>query len=71
MKTTDRIYLRAMMLISGHLPNYPEFNTIRKVAYGYDISNHIIARHTLITFGYFLVLSVMGYFVLRTREFAA
>jgi hypothetical protein len=71
MKTTDRVYLRAMMLISGHLPNYPEFNTIRKVAYGYDISNHIIARHTVITFGYFLVLSVMGYFVLRTREFAA
>ncbi len=71
MKTTDRVYLRSMMLISGHLPNYPEFNTIRKVAYGYDISHHIIARHMVITFGYFLVLSVMGYFVLRTREFAA
>jgi hypothetical protein len=53
------------------VPKYPEFNTVRKVAYGYDIRGSILARHLLITLGYFLVLSVMGYFILKTREFAA
>ena len=67
----DDVYMRVMIWASDLLPNYPEFNTVRKVAYGYDINRHILMRHAMITFGYFLVLSVMGYFVLRTREFAA
>ena len=65
------MYMYMMIWVSDLLPNYPEYNTVSKVAYGYDINKHIIARHAMITFGYFLVLSVMGYFVLRTREFAA
>jgi hypothetical protein len=71
MKWVDHFYMQGMTGISRVLPNYPEFNTVRKVAYGYDINHNIIARHCVITLGYFLVLSVMGYFVLRTREFAA
>ena len=67
----DDVYMLVMIWASDLLPNYPEFNRVRKVAYGYDINRHILMRHAMITFGYFLVLSVMGYFVLRTREFAA
>jgi hypothetical protein len=70
-KGSDKVSMRVMIWISELMPNYREYNTVKYVAYGYDIDRHIIARHAMITFGYFLVLSVMGYFVLRTREFAA
>jgi hypothetical protein len=67
----DRAFMAAMGYVADVVPKYPEFNTVRKVAYGYDIRGSILARHLLITLGYFLVLSVMGYFILKTREFAA
>lgn len=70
-KTVDNVYMKAMGYVSGLLPDYPKFNTVRKVAFGYDIRTGILARHLLITLGYFLVLSVLGYFILKTREFAA
>jgi len=53
------------------LPRYPEFNTGDKVAYGFNIDNGLVARHFLITLAYFFVISVIGYFILKTRELAA
>ncbi|MCP4817172.1 MAG: hypothetical protein GY888_32050, partial [Planctomycetaceae bacterium] len=48
-----------------------EFNTVDKVAYGFNIDNGLVARHCLITLAYFFVISVIGYFILKTRELAA
>ena len=53
------------------LPDYGGFNTSDFVAYGFDIDNSLVLRHFLVTMLYVGVLTVAGYFFLKTREIAA
>jgi len=70
-RSFDAAYLNVLTTATYVLPRYPEFNTVDKVAYGFNIDNGLVARHCLITLAYFFVISVIGYFILNTRELAA
>jgi hypothetical protein len=70
-KSLDAAYLNTLTTATHILPRYPEFNTVDKVAYGFNINNSLIARHCLITLAYFFVIAVLGYFIFKTRELAA
>ena len=70
-ESIDAAYLNTLTTATYILPRYPEFNTVDKVAYGFNINNSLVARHCLITLAYFFVIAVLGYFILRTRELAA
>ena len=70
-KSLDAAYLNVLTTATHILPRYPEFNTVDKVAYGFNINNSLVARHCLITLAYFFVIAVLGYFIFRTRELAA
>jgi len=70
-RSFDAGYLNVLTTATYVLPRYPEFNTVDKVAYGFNIDNGLVARHCLITLAYFFVISVIGYFILKTRELAA
>jgi hypothetical protein len=52
-------------------PDFGSFNTSRFVAYGYHIDENLLGQHCLITLAFVLVLSVYGYFFLKSREIAA
>ena len=67
----DGAYLWTMNVVSQIAPRYPEFNTADKVAYGYDISMDLLLRHLTVTLGYFMVISIIGTLILRSREVAA
>jgi hypothetical protein len=53
------------------LPRFGDFNTSRFVADGFDIYNDLLAQHLAVTLAFCLVLTIVGYFFLRTREIAA
>lgn len=70
-KWTD-VALEAMMLAVTHFaPDLHSFNTANYLAEGYDISGHIVATQAVTCCTYFLVMAVLGYFLLKTREIAA
>ena len=69
-KTFDQGYLNVLRAGTRKLPPYPEFNTVDKVARGYNISGALIIRHCLITLAYFFVISLGASFILKTRELA-
>jgi hypothetical protein len=53
------------------LPRFYDFNTSRFVADGYNINGGLLAQHLAVTMAFCVVLTVIGYFFLRTREIAA
>jgi hypothetical protein len=57
--------------VSWLLPNFGDFNTSQWVADGFDIDPNLLAVQGTITFGFFVVLSIVGLFLLKTREIAA
>jgi hypothetical protein len=67
----DAVFLWLMRVALTVLPRFNDFNTSKFVAEGYNIYGGLMAQHAVITLTYCLVLSVMGYFFLRTREIAA
>jgi hypothetical protein len=52
------------------LPDFSALSTIAFAAYGYDIPGDLVAKNLTICLGYVAGLSVLGYFLLRTREIA-
>jgi len=70
-EAVDVVFMQAVRLASNVLPNYGEFNTVPWVAYGYNIEGRLLAMHVLMSFAYFCVVAVIGYFFLKTREVAA
>ena len=70
-KWTD-VVLETMMLAVAHFaPDFSSFNTATFLAEGYDISGHVVATQAATCFTYFVVMVVLGYFLLKTREIAA
>ncbi|MDP6442512.1 MAG: hypothetical protein QF805_01855, partial [Pirellulaceae bacterium] len=53
------------------LPDFRQFDTSSHVAYGFNISSNLMGQNTLTTFGFVLVLAIVGYYFLKTREIAA
>jgi ABC-type transport system involved in multi-copper enzyme maturation permease subunit len=67
----DNVLMLIVQAISHAMPNCGIFNTSRFVAYGFDIPFSLMAQHLSITVAYALVVTVAGYFFLKTREIAA
>lgn len=70
-KAIDFVMMQAMNAMTYLLPDYGKFSTADYVAYGYNIDFNLIAQHATMGLTYFLVISVIGYFCLKTREIAA
>jgi len=67
----DDILHGIMVGVSYALPDYGKFSAANYVAYGYDIPFALVLQQTLTMLSYLAVLSVAGYFFLKSREIAA
>lgn len=67
----DYFLIKGMQSVSVILPDFGNFDTSKYVEYGFNIEWGIVARQGVTALGFFLILTVIGYFFLRTREIAA
>jgi hypothetical protein len=70
-KGFDFVFMHVMQLFTVILPNYVEFSTAEYVAYGYNIAPEVMSMMMLRTLAYFCVVSLIGFFFLKTREVAS
>ncbi|MCY2988329.1 MAG: ABC transporter permease [Planctomycetota bacterium] len=66
----DGVIMYFVWVAAKIFPDYSDFNTSKFVAYGYNIDGNLLTQHCLITLVFVLVLSVYGYFFLKSREIA-
>jgi hypothetical protein len=71
MQGIDSVLMVGMRAVSALLPDYSVFDTTAYVADGYFIQAGLMGQHLLITIAYLLMVTILGYFLLRTREIAA
>ncbi len=70
-KSLDAAMLGVMLAVTRMLPDFGFFDTTNYLAYGFNINGELIAQQATIMVGYMLVLTIVGYFFLKTRELAA
>jgi hypothetical protein len=70
-KGFDIAFMHFMQVAAQVMPNYESFNTAGWVAYGYNVEPGLLTMHVLRTLTYFVMVSIVGYFFLKTREVAA
>lgn len=70
-RLTDQGILGVLTALTSALPNFQSLNTADFVAFGINITGDLVARHGLTTLGYLLLTTIISYFFLKTREFAA
>lgn len=70
-KVIDSGIMYTLVSVFQAIPRFGQFNTADFVAYGFNISAGLVARHLTMTLAYFLLTSVIAYFFLKTRELAA
>jgi hypothetical protein len=67
----DWNFMMFMQALTGMLPNYGKFSTTQYVAYGYNIDGSLMSIQLLTAFCYVFVVSLIAYYLLKTREIAA
>ncbi|MFO7907070.1 MAG: ABC transporter permease [Planctomycetota bacterium] len=68
----DRVLLTIMNALAGVLPDFSGLGRAAQyVAYNYDFHNQLLARQCLTTLVYVTAITIVGYFLLKTREIAA
>jgi hypothetical protein len=70
-QTFDSMFMGIMQTVTGMIPDFGKFTNANYVAYGYDIPIDTILVQLLTGLSYLVVVSVAGYFFLKTREVAA
>lgn len=70
-KGIDVIFLWFLGTLAAALPDYTSFSTVDFVAYGYNIDAGRLVIHILSAGAYVLIVSMIGYFFMKTREIAA
>ncbi len=70
-KGIDVVFLWFLGALAVALPNYTSFSTADYVAHGYNIPAVQILMDLLKTGAYVLIVSMIGYFFMKTREIAA
>jgi hypothetical protein len=64
--------LMSLMYTSTYiLPDYTQFDTTQFVADGYNIFGSLVGQQLTMAAVYFTVVTIAGYFFLKTREIAA
>lgn len=66
----DRVLQFFMQGLAQLLPDFSILSTIDFPAHGYNIPGDLVAQDLTVCLGYVIGLSVLGYFLLRTREIA-
>jgi hypothetical protein len=69
-KTIDKGFALLLFGTTFLVPNFGEFDTVRFVAYGYDIDFTTLVIIALKALSYTIGTTVVAYFVLKTREIA-
>ncbi|MDA1054815.1 MAG: ABC transporter permease [Planctomycetota bacterium] len=68
----DLVAMMSMRVMTGMLPDYANFmGTTEYVANGYNIDGTLMSIQLLTAFCYVLVVSLVAYYLLKTREIAA
>ncbi|MEX0818972.1 MAG: ABC transporter permease [Pirellulaceae bacterium] len=67
----DMVFMMFMQAMTGMLPDYGKFTTTQYVAYGYNIDGTLMSIQLLTAFCYVFVVSLIAYYLLKTREIAA
>jgi ABC-type transport system involved in multi-copper enzyme maturation permease subunit len=67
----DKALMFFVWLAAMICPNFKSFNTSRFVAYGFNIPGDLLAQNATVAAAFFVVLSIYGYFLLKSREVAA
>ncbi len=70
-KVVDQGIMYTLVSVFQAIPRFGQFNTADFVAYGFNISGGLVARHLTMTLAYFILTSLIAYFFLKTRELAA
>jgi hypothetical protein len=70
-KGLDVVFLWFLGTLAVAMPDYTSFSTADFVAYGYNITPSLVVMHLLKAGAYVLIISMIGYFFLKTREVAA
>jgi len=69
-KSLDLVFQFIMWCFGQVLPDFRSFSTVDFVAYGFNIPMNLLAENLTVGLAFVLVLFVVGYFFLRTREIA-
>lgn len=71
MKVIDRITMFCVERATYTVPRFNEFNTSSYLAYGFNINSNLLSTHVVTGIAFFFCLTVVSYFLLKTREIAA
>jgi len=63
--------MRLLQAATYVLPDFTQFDTSRFVADGFSIFPDLVAQQVVMAGVYFVVVTIVGYFCLKTREIAA
>jgi hypothetical protein len=66
----DWVLRQFMLSIAQLLPDFSAFSTVDFAAYGFAVPPERVAQDLTVCLGYVVGMSVIGYFLLRTREVA-
>jgi hypothetical protein len=69
-QTADAVLQVGLWVVAQLLPPFGKFDCANYVAYGFNVSGSWIGEQGLMTLGFAVVLFVVGYFFLKTREVA-
>jgi ABC-type transport system involved in multi-copper enzyme maturation permease subunit len=67
----DAVLMRVMQAATYALPDFTQFDTVMFVADGYSIFPSLVGQQVTMALVYFVVVTIVGYFCLKTREIAA
>lgn len=70
-KRVDDSLIQSLRAVANLLPNYRWFDTSRYVAYGMNIDSSAVGQHATLAMAYVVVVLIVGYFFLKSREIAA
>jgi hypothetical protein len=70
-KGIDWVLMGLLTAATYVLPDYNQFDTATFVADGYNIFGDLVAQQLTMAAVYFIAVSIVGYFFLKTREIAA
>jgi hypothetical protein len=70
-KTIDKGFAIMLYATTYVVPTFSDFDTVRQVAYGYDIDFTVLSILCLKALGYAAGTTLVAYFVLKTREIAS
>lgn len=70
-KIADGALMHLLQAATYILPDYTQFDTTEFVATGYNIFGSLVGQQLTMAAVYFTVVTIVGYFFLKTREIAA